>query len=400
MDDTIKLRFEQVFIKHYEHLTGTRQAVGGLALSIDNIGCFILFGGRELAIEDVYGDVSERYSLEAFLSDARDAGIDADDHLKLTLEDMIKREYIHARPDGKFYSYQATRDTARMLNRVFPKMQGISLLAYIGQTMEEVASGRIDIETALSRFDQTLKNHGVPIPKAKIPVIAPAPKIDVKEIKTDQQPTNRRIIRDYVVKDAPVKNKSATPAEAATPLPQGSSAISGKEVKKEEKVEKASPAVEQKAQINDEHVDQDIRVESKNTVDSPKIKPTESDSASASNIEEDVPVNDDDIAGRIAAFEKELALVCPICKVNVLTEKKTAAGKIFYTCSSEKCNFISWGKPHHIECARCKNPFLVEITDSTGQLILKCPRATCQYRQSLTPGAVKMVRKRIVRRKV
>jgi hypothetical protein len=165
-------------------------------------------------------------------------------------------------------------------------------------------------------------------------------------------------------------------------------------VEKHEETEEIAPAAEQKPQINKTHFDREI------PVDVPDTKSNASDSAAASSIEEDVPVNDDEIAGKIAAFEKELALVCPICKTNVLEEKKTAAGKIFYSCNSAKCNFISWGKPHHIECARCKNPFLVEATDSAGVLILKCPRATCQYRQALTPGAVKMVRKRIVRRKV
>jgi len=101
----------------------------------------------------------------------------------------------------------------------------------------------------------------------------------------------------------------------------------------------------------------------------------------------------------IAAFEKELALSCPLCKTGILQEKSTAAGKIFYTCATENCNFISWGKPHHIQCARCKNPFLIEATDSAGQMVLRCPRATCQHRQSLNAGSgVRVVRKRLVRR--
>ena len=114
---------------------------------------------------------------------------------------------------------------------------------------------------------------------------------------------------------------------------------------------------------------------------------------------EGIPV-DDEVAKKIAAFEKELALVCPICKTGILQENSTAAGKIYYACASDKCNFISWGRPHNISCARCKNPFLVEVTDAAGQTILRCPRATCQHRQALNaaPGGVKVVRKRLVRR--
>jgi ssDNA-binding Zn-finger/Zn-ribbon topoisomerase 1 len=110
-------------------------------------------------------------------------------------------------------------------------------------------------------------------------------------------------------------------------------------------------------------------------------------------------ITDDSIADQIAAFEKDLSLTCPICRESVLKEQSTAAGKIYYTCPHDSCNFISWGKPHHIECGRCKNPFLIEVTDISGEMILKCPRATCQHRQNLSPKRVKVVRKRLVRRR-
>jgi ssDNA-binding Zn-finger/Zn-ribbon topoisomerase 1 len=113
---------------------------------------------------------------------------------------------------------------------------------------------------------------------------------------------------------------------------------------------------------------------------------------------EDTTVSDDAIADRIAAFESNLAMKCPICRVNTLKEYTTAAGKVYYTCPAESCNFISWGKPHHTECGQCKNPFLVEVTDAAGKIILKCPRATCHHRQDLNT-ARKLVRKRLVRRR-
>ncbi|HOE80294.1 MAG TPA: hypothetical protein PLX82_09030, partial [Smithellaceae bacterium] len=61
--------------------------------------------------------------------------------------------------------------------------------------------------------------------------------------------------------------------------------------------------------------------------------------------------------------------------------------------------------PHQIPCPRCKNSFMVEVSDADGQVFLKCPRATCQHRQPLVaapaaPATVrKVVRKRLVRRK-
>ena len=125
------------------------------------------------------------------------------------------------------------------------------------------------------------------------------------------------------------------------------------------------------------------------------IQVKEEDASADDGDQEEGPIDDDAVADKIAAFEKDLSFTCPICKTNVLTEQSTGAGKKYYTCPSGSCNFISWGKPHHVECRRCKNPFLIEASDASGEIILKCPRATCQHRQSLNPKLVKVVRKRV-----
>ncbi|MFO7568776.1 MAG: hypothetical protein R6W75_03180 [Smithellaceae bacterium] len=390
MDEAVKLPFEQIFIKHYERLTNAKQSVGGLPFTMENLVCFILLGGRELDIEDIYGDISERYSMEEFLADAKDAGIEADDLLKKTIADMIAHKFLHRQPDGRFYSYQATRDTARMLNRIYPKMEGLSLLAYIGQTIQEVESGRIELESALSRFDQTLQHQGVPLPKPKIPVITPPPKpvTPAKKIE-ESRPTSRSIIRDYIVTDPAAKAKAdllQAPAGDAPPAPEKKPDPVRPPVKKA-----PEPPVAEPEALPEVVADEAL---------------TPEEEALPAVFEKDMVIDDEDIAAKVAAFEKELALVCPICKTSVLTEKTTAAGKVFYTCTSEACNFISWGRPHHIQCARCKNPFMVEVEDANKQLILKCPRATCQHRQPLAPSGAppagtvrKVVRKRLVRRK-
>lgn len=391
MDESLKLRLEQIFTSHYERLTNSKQSVGGLPFTLENIVCFILFGGRELDIEDIYGDVSERYSMETFMADAKEVGIETSEALYKAISDMVAQKFLHLQPDNHFYSYQATRETARMLNRIYPKMKGINMLAYIGQTIQEVESGRIDRESALTRLDQTLQKQGAPLPKPKIPVIAPPPKTPVLPKKSEENKAgSSKIIRDYIVSSAGVMAKidKAAPPEQVIP----------------EKIEPAPPET-----AKPEEVPEPVAVRQE-TEREAETKPVETPAA---EIKEPQPeekenrvVDDDEIAAKIAAFEQELALVCPICKANLLNEKTTAAGKNFYSCTSEKCNFISWGRPHQIPCARCKNSFMVEAEDSAGKIILKCPRATCQHRQPLTPaappaGAVKkVIRKRLVRRKV
>lgn len=403
MRDELKQQFEQIFVKHYERLANATQSVGGLPLTLENIVCFILFGGRELDIEDVYGDVSERYNMETFMADAREAGVETEEHLKDAVSEMLAKKFLHLQPDNHFYAYQATRETARMFNRVYPKMQGINMLAYIGQTLQEVESGRVDEEAALSRFDQTLQKQGVPLPKPKIPVIKPPPKPAAAPKKTEEtKPTSSKIIRDYVVTTS-VKRKS----EADEKPKQNGEAD-------------ASPIEPQEPEAPVEELHKDT-LEPASLVEEPAaVPPPEDEAAGEIEVEKEImpddepakeeapaaPADDEEIAARIAAFEKELALVCPLCKTSALKEQTTAAGKVFYTCTSSQCNFISWGRPHQIPCPRCKNSFMVEVSEADGQVFLKCPRATCQHRQPLVaaPAAApakvrKVVRKRLVRRK-
>lgn len=92
----------------------------------------------------------------------------------------------------------------------------------------------------------------------------------------------------------------------------------------------------------------------------------------------------DDIEARIAAFEAELAMPCPLCQKGKVVTEKTSAGKDYYTCSDKECRFVSWDKPYHFPCPQCKNPYLVEFDLPSGEKGLKCPRAGCSYTQDNT----------------
>ena len=88
-----------------------------------------------------------------------------------------------------------------------------------------------------------------------------------------------------------------------------------------------------------------------------------------------------DIESKIAAFEAELAMPCPLCHEGRVVTATTAKNKEYYTCTNKACRFVSWDKPCHFSCPLCKNPFLTEFVLPTGEVGLKCPRATCSYQQ-------------------
>ena len=237
-------------------------------------------------------------------------------------------------------------------------------------------------------------------PKPKIPVITPQPKSQppVEEKKEPRISRNSRIIRDYVVAEAPKRKPAVQKSAEDSGLKTGVQPET-KVTEIDQKIQDETAAMKQRIAELEKTI---AAVEKGKQAAVPEVAPSTEKEESVevvteSNVEQNIPA-DEEVAQKIAAFAKELALVCPICKKGILQEKSTAAGKIFYACEGKNCNFISWGRPHNISCARCKNPFLIEVTDAAGKTVLRCPRATCQHRQSLTSGGVKVVRKRLVRR--
>jgi ssDNA-binding Zn-finger/Zn-ribbon topoisomerase 1 len=82
------------------------------------------------------------------------------------------------------------------------------------------------------------------------------------------------------------------------------------------------------------------------------------------------------------AIEKDQTLHCPICRSGSVQPAVTPKGKTYYACSRAGCNFISWGRPYPYPCPVCGNPFLVEAPIRGQGVGLKCPRATCTFRQA------------------
>ena len=428
MENTIRPRFDDILSRHFERLIGTRQGIGGMPLNLATIGCIVLLGGRENEIENSSSDAAERHTRDTLLQEAKELGIGSADFLESALQDMIQKGYYEVDTEDRFLSRQPTITMTRLLDRIFPRMRGINLLAFIGQTIEEAVTGRTDVEAAVSRFDQTLQHHGVPFFKEK--------SVHTVTTSTDQQNVHRN--REQILSKLYNADKiSQQPARPSLRVLSGGSIPGHAEIKEifpsnknrsDMNIKKEEPVVEdvfnktdckfpEEEQINTTEFErscacpeettllnrqepQQVFQDEKTNNGKPELLPEMEENALliAYRCQENTIITDDTIAEKIAAFESNLALTCPICRISTLNEQTTAAGKVYYTCPSEGCNFISWGKPHHIECRRCKNPFLVEVTDATGKTILKCPRATCQYHQDLNPTR-KLVRKRLVRRR-
>jgi hypothetical protein len=470
--EEVKKRFDDTLANHMAFSAGPDQcpAVGPFSLAM--ISCLALLAEREGELEMFPSDPPERYSKETFLEELEEIGFDLDVSFPGCVEAMVEKDLISVGPDGTFSARPSAMALTKRIDEAFPGMPGMNLVAYLAQTIEEVLSGRKELDFAVRQFDQTLAIYGNGSLRSRGSKTAPtdltpgqkAPSKDA--IKSALSATLRKRQADQVkekqgdrvcggpkivtasgqVKSLEIRDlfPRATESASAGELPRATESevesTSGDTLPQEDAlahVDEAGKAIEglPEGAIPDAGVQQEIlqdgvygplsfpgepSVEESNEGHIPHPQgsgssgPAETrwpdhDSLSPETVQADrmereqaapvtvpvvhetnaqkeaAPVSDEALAEKIAAFESELAMSCPVCGTGRIQPKETAKGKTFYVCSRPGCIFVSWGKPYHLECPRCKNPFLVEFAGKGGETILKCPRATCRYRQPI-PG--------------
>ncbi|MCD6296967.1 MAG: topoisomerase DNA-binding C4 zinc finger domain-containing protein [Deltaproteobacteria bacterium] len=405
----IRNLFDQALIQHVERLVGTSDGIGTLPLSCETISCLILLTERENEIENFGLDPSERYTQETFFDELAEMGLESDGDLKKALQEMTQKGYTRVDADGRFSPEKPTTSAAHLLDSIFPGMPGMNLVAYLIQTMDEVQSGRKDLEFAISQFDQTLEMKGVSLKKEKTspgPDKALKPPVkrvtSLKKIRLPRIPRSESKILSFSDHSARKEIKAVHFGELLSK--QDESLESSPGICEEDEAQKLEMEADEKREApGEQNKTEDVCAEPEipsgtlqkipsepgaETVDLAGeedlvLSQDEEKEYGTENIpEEHVPDNADDIIEkRIAAFEEDLAMQCPICKSGNIQATETATGKVYYNCSNKNCNFVSWGKPYHLVCPQCNNPFLVETLDRDGKKIIKCPRATCRYRQ-------------------
>jgi ssDNA-binding Zn-finger/Zn-ribbon topoisomerase 1 len=437
--------FDKMLIKHLERLIGSNYLTNKLAFNSFIISCLVLLMERENEIKSVPSGVSIRYTYETLISELEEMNFGPDrEDMNSVIRDMIKNGYITVDDDKKFIPGQPSAILVKLLDQAFPDMPGMNLIAYFIQTVDEVTSERKDLDTAKSQFDQVLTMQGVLLDKEQPD---PPPTKDSKQSQEQKprikklgilgrqkvdgwNKASRISLSDPKVLSSAAyegklkklyfgkpsldedKTNNISDIDEQNESERPKDRVKGGETKAYGDVEKENDMQDSIEQVAAKNIavddstspmetplqDMEPAEQDKDPLIKNKDEESETDSTvnkftEAKEAIDDKPDNwsekedlikiDDDIEKRITAFEEDLALECPICKQSKIQAEETAMGKTFYRCLAKNCNFISWGKPYHILCPQCNNPFLVEASDKAGKTILKCPRSTCRYRQNL-----------------
>lgn len=505
---TLKELFDETLARHLERLVGARYGINGLSVNLVTVSCLMILAEQQWDETDQPSETGERYSTSSLLNELSDLGFGTGDGTKGNLEEMIRKGYISVQGDGSLLPLKPTFAMTQLLERTFPDLPGMNLVAYLVQLIDEVESGRKDLRAALAQFDQTLTRQGVPLkrqedprgtgtpadltaarpkgqseegPRERIPepegrpetirtrlasvirIFDPVPSRGDRDLVSRPEagvPSEESLLRDQEEREGgllepseerrapngsippaadPVPSSCETalkedeeqeqviergPADARDITPEGTPPIQSDEQEPQGPPDASSPPSMLREETGD-LPEQEERPET--DVSRREGDPSgESQMDTAETPDEEEASHDDDtiIDRRVSAFQEDLAMECPICEGRI-TQNATSTGRTYFRCQNTGCNFISWGKPFHRICPECSNPFLVETQKRDGTLILKCPRATCQYWEShpsetavpkaetkgteeqgegnpspgRRPGKRKVVRRRVVRRK-
>ena len=413
-----------------------------LSFNLASIACITLIVEREREISQYPESPPERYTKESFIHELTEIGLERDMILEKAVLLVLNNGYISIDTKGLLKAEMPSFMMMGFLDNMFPGMPGMNLVGFVLQINEEVNSGRKTLELVRESFQSTLKSRGVLVSKdtaeKKAAEIAaglgtmPGQTQEIAlKLKQDNLDRLSKLIKtrkkrsmdsagQLNIKDVFDKgpSKEELEAEKAEDEARKAAAFARELAEKEEKIKEAEEAAKEAAKQLEEIAQREKELikaqeaaekanrkaaeleareavmaekearlkalEEKLKQEEEKRRIEEEKEAGSKEVEEteEDALSDEDIDSRIAAFENDLTMPCPLCKKGEIISKTTEKGKEFFTCTNSGCRFVSWDKPYHIECPLCKNPFLIETVTPTGEKGLKCPRASCSYRQN------------------
>ena len=465
----VKKKFDDTLARNLERNLSAGLSSEGLSLNLTALSSLVLLVERESEMEMSPEDGPGRFTEDTFLRALEEVGLDSEEDMRREIQQMIEKGYIDVGSDGSLLAQTSAKDMACLLDKAFPGMPGMNLVAYLIQTLDEALSGRKEPEFAILQLDQTLQMHGSLTKKALVSDKASSTKRKegqsadalksalsatlrkrqanqkehISRSDTTHQPkivtsggrvTSMQIKEVFTKKEVTLETPPAMDEDMAQDhggevfsVSDSDAALSeqGDGVGSDSLQDDMNASLSEDMQSVSDSVNPDETTaaslppnhgetkEEKAVPGFPAEVAEETDAAGRQLLEEEVveeeppqkrastaealveprsdtqqdtsAISDEALEARIADFEQNLALTCPVCGASKVETKETAKGKIFYVCQQQDCVFVSWGKPYHFDCPWCKNPFLIEATGKAGKPILRCPRATCRYQQGL-PG--------------
>lgn len=438
----VKEQLDMILERNFRKLDQIDVLGSSLPLDMITVASLHLLAERENEIEEENAD-KKRYEKNSLLNDMAEIGFEVDEDLMSKVQNIVDQGCVEINAEGGYHTRPETMDMVNHINRMYPGMPGMNLIAYVLQTLEEILSGRKECDDGLEQFDQALMSRGKPLTFVHLRT----------EKKTETQKAQERIKRAIEREEsrkASEKLKAINSEKLAKlrasilrekdPMVVTKRAIGADEIKikeispqkikeakererlekerlEAERLERERAEIEQKRlelerlereRAERERIERErLEAEKKELEDR---KRAEREQAERERVEreriereqaerlraereeaekrereerllQESKARELSIEEQIAAFEQQQTSVCPLCHQGKIVKETTESNREYYRCDSRMCKFISWDKPHPYACPQCRNPYLLEFRKQDGSFGLKCPLATCSYIQ-------------------
>lgn len=391
------------------------------------------------------GQGAERYTIETLLGSLAEFAIPSDPVTIAMVDSLIRAEYATLSDQGAFTMTNTAAKVVSLLDRAFPRMQGVNLAAYIAQTIVEAVSGRKELSFALKQFEQTMMLHGKTLVRAKVTTAKLQPRLRSSTTTIIKQASpsleaKPAIDRGTAGSDSPSPPEAPPPEEAEgltdlgpvsrgeeepepiaepmDPEPLPEEIVVAETIEEPGNGDDREPRAVAEADLDEPWSDELTRLFSAALTGSTPAGEAESGMAplpAPGDIQASGHAAQPDqerrcpVCGRAMVLKEDpfgafwgcsgfpgcryseavtvadQGVACPLCGQG-LSRKQTPTGKSFYVCAQSDCQFMSWSRPHYLPCGLCDSPYLVEKT-VRGLGRLRCPRAGCPYEQPLPGGS-------------
>lgn len=395
----------------------------GKSLSLDmvTVAALHILTERESELEEDNLKI-KRYNRKSFLNDLTEIGLEIDDDLMQKIQAIVDNDFVNIDAEGGYHAELIARDFVANINKMFPGMPGMNLVAYVIQTLEEILSGRKDLDKGLEQFDKALVSRGRPLTFVHLRTERKTEKQKAEERikqaieREESRKASDQLKKVYSEKIARLRQsllKQAKDPMVVTKRAIGSEDITIKEIsphkvkeaqererlererieqerleREREELQKQKDELERLAREKEEQERQEReRLEAERQERDAREREErerirlEQERLEKERLEQERQNREQSVEDQIAAFEREQAVTCPLCHQGKILQEMTESSRTYFKCTNASCKFISWEKPHLFVCPQCRNPYLLEFRKADGALGLKCPLATCSYAQ-------------------
>lgn len=150
--------FDEILVKRMGQIPRPVIVDKALTFNLAALTTLLLLVEREKEMKMFIESPPERYTRATFMEDMSDIGLEVDDDLMVSIQDLETNGFFSIGSDSRFYVKKPAFVMTNILDSVFSGMPGMSLVAYTIQTIQEVVSGRKELEFAIRQFDGMLVN--------------------------------------------------------------------------------------------------------------------------------------------------------------------------------------------------------------------------------------------------